>query len=122
MELIPGLLTHGVFVGRGAGGILRIQAQEQALLDESGVCDAAGAVGVGGLGGQGGLCQLIVVEQIGKVAAMEHQLEGAIDNGLIDGLEDAVEELDGGGGVAQVVRGGEGLGGGGVVGVEADGG
>ena len=36
-----------------------------------------------------------MLEQVGEVASMKHQLEGAVDFGLVDGLEDTVEILDG---------------------------
>ena len=64
------------------------------LLDQGGIRHALWTV-VGGLGGHGGGCQLVLLEEVGKVAAVEHELEGAVDLGLVDGLEDTVEGLDG---------------------------
>ena len=121
MELVPRLLTLGVGAGVGEGGVLGMQAQEEALLDEGGVGHASWTRAVGRFGGQGYLGLAIVLEEIGEVAAVKHQMEGAVNLGLVNGLEDAVEILDGAGGVGEVSGGGQGLGGRGIVGVEVDG-
>ena len=92
VEVVPGLLTCRVW------GLVRAvysgyRLREEVLLDQGGIRHALWTVVVGGLGGHGGGCQLVLLEEVGKVAAVEHELEGAVDLGLVDGLEDTVEGL-----------------------------